>query len=284
MREITLSANAKINLTLDVLAKRTDGYHDVCMILQSIDLCDEVTVAINTGDWLCVCDDARIPDGEENLAMRAARAFLSASGCAPDGVSIRIHKRIPPQAGLGGGSADAAAVLRALNSLYGERVSADELMQIGARVGSDVPFCLLGGTALAEGRGERLTPLPLTPDCAYLLIKPPFSASTPSLYAKIDETTALEHPDTNGMISCLTRADLNGIAGKLCNVFLPVLNAGNPIEPLCKRLLSAGALGSSLTGTGSVVFGVFRDLAAAKLASAAFRDEDLRVYLAQNAR
>ena len=283
MKELCVRANAKLNLTLDVLGKRPDGYHDVRMVLQTIDLCDSVTVRIDSGSWDCVCGCENVPDGEDNLAMRAARKFCAEADVSTDGVSISIEKRIPTQAGLGGGSADAAAVLHALNSLCGERFSIPKLMEIGASIGSDVPFCVLGGTALAEGRGEWLTPLPATPDCAYLLLKPPFSAATPELYAKLDARGCAVRPDTEGVLQALFYGDLNGVASRLCNVFQPILNEDRPILPLYRRLLGAGALGAALTGSGSVVYGIFPDLPAAELAAQSFRDPELLAFVAQNA-
>lgn len=282
MKELTLRACAKINLTLDVLQKRADGYHDIRSVMQTIDLCDEITVTVDAGQWSCSCDGANIPGGEENLAMRAARAFVRAANIEPNGIAIRIQKRIPSQAGLGGGSADAAAVLRALNTLCGEPFTTEKLMEIGSSVGSDVPFCVLGGAALAEGRGEVLTPIQGMPDCAYVLLKPSFSASTPALYAALDRQTAIDHPDTDGMIEMLSRGDLQGAAGKLGNVFQPVLNADYPVDALCEKLLSAGALGALMTGSGSVVFGIFPNLSAAESAAQQLRGADFEVYTAQN--
>ncbi|MBR2366208.1 MAG: 4-(cytidine 5'-diphospho)-2-C-methyl-D-erythritol kinase [Oscillospiraceae bacterium] len=282
MKEITLRACAKINLTLDVLQKRADGYHDIRSVMQTIDLCDEIGVTVDAGQWSCSCDGANIPGGEENLAMRAARAFVRAADVAPNGIAISIKKRIPSQAGLGGGSADAAAVLRALNTLCGEPFTTERLMEIGASVGSDVPFCVLGGAALAEGRGEVLTPIRGMPDCAYVLLKPAFSASTPALYAALDRQSAIDHPDTDGMIEMLSRGDLQGAAGKLGNVFQPVLNADHPVDALCEKLLRVGALGALMTGSGSVVFGIFPNLSAAESAAQQLRGGDFEVYTAQN--
>ena len=281
MKSLKLPARAKLNLTLDVLQKRPDGYHDIRSVMHTIDLCDEVTVELG-GECGCVCNREDIPDGESNLAMRAARAFCKAADVSPDGVFIRIEKHIPSQAGLGGGSADAAAVLCALNTLYDDRFSPSQLAAVGAAVGSDVPFCVLGGTALAEGRGEILTPVSSMPDCAYVLLKPAFSASTPALYAALDAQEVVAHPDTEGMLRDLAAGDLHGVAGKLGNVFQPVLNASYPVNALCKNLLDAGALGAALTGSGSVVFGVFADLPAAERAAKRLQGGDYEIFTAQN--
>ena len=176
-------AFAKVNLTLDVLGKRPDGYHDLQSVMQTISIRDDVELDIDTGKpWTLSCSAEGIPEDDRNLAWKAAKVFCDKLGKDPNGLSIRITKRIPSGAGLGGGSADAAAVLRALNRFYDSPLSVFALAELGAQVGSDVPFCTLTGTAMVEGRGERLRPLPPMPDCTFVVCKPVFSVSTPEQY------------------------------------------------------------------------------------------------------
>ena len=281
MRTTKKFAYGKLNLTLDVLGLREDGYHDMQMLMQSVNLCDEVTVTIRDDDvWACVCDNGDIPAGDGNLALKAARAFYGAHSFA-GGVEISIAKKIPMQAGMAGGSADAAAVLRGLNELCGNPFSVAELMRLGEQVGSDVPYCVLGGTALAEGRGEILTPLCPLPSCAFVLVKPEFSVSTPQLFRELDKSECVQRPDTPGALQAVNNGDLNGVCARLFNVFQPVLNQQFPvIDALCVRLKELGALGACLTGTGSVVYGIFESLASAEIAADVLRNENLLVFTA----
>ena len=176
-------AFAKINLTLDVLDKRPDGYHDLRSVMQTISIRDDIEVDVDTGKpWKLLCDKDGVPTDDRNLAWKAAKVFYEQTGLQDNGVEIRITKRIPMEAGLGGGSADAAAVLRALNRHYNNPLSILALAELGSLVGSDVPFCTLCGTAMVEGRGERLRKLPDMPDCCFVVCKPDFSSSTPELY------------------------------------------------------------------------------------------------------
>ena len=193
-------AYAKVNLTLDVLGKREDGYHDLKSVMQTLSIRDDVEIDIGTGrPWTLKCTMEGIPCDERNLAWKAARVFFDTVHKDPDGLEIRITKRIPMEAGLGGGSADAAAVLRALNRHYGSPLSILALAELGAQVGSDVPFCVVCGTAMVEGRGERLRKLPDMPDCVFVVCKPEFSVSTPELYRKIDEVAIPKHPNHQAM-------------------------------------------------------------------------------------
>ena len=198
-----LSACAKINLTLDILRKREDGYHDLQMVMQTVTLADALTVEPAEGREGAMASDLRyLPADGRNLAQMAAAAFREAVGKGPQ-VDITIQKHIPVCAGLAGGSADAAAVLKAMNELTGAGLSAQELAAIGEKVGSDVPYCVLGGTALAEGRGELLTPLPPLPNCHVVLCKPPFPISTPQLFAKVNVRKIVCRPDTPGVLAAL---------------------------------------------------------------------------------
>ena len=180
-------AFAKLNLTLDVLGKRADGYHDLKSVMQTISVRDDVEIDLDTGKpWELLCTMEGVPCDENNLAWKAAKVYFDTLGKDPNGLTIRITKRIPTEAGLGGGSADAAAVLRALNRHYDNPLSILALAELGAQIGSDVPFCTLCGTAMVEGRGERLRKLPDMPDCCSVICKPSFSSSTPELYHKND--------------------------------------------------------------------------------------------------
>ena len=189
------AAFAKLNLTLDVLGKREDGYHDLQSVMQAISIRDDIEIDVGTGKpWKLQCTAEGIPTDEKNLAWKAAKVFCEALKKDPDGLEIRITKRIPSGAGLGGGSADAAAVLRALNRYYEEPLSVMALAELGAEIGSDVPFCVLCGTAMVEGRGERLRKLPDMPECVFVVCKPDFSVSTPELYQRIDTVVRIIRP------------------------------------------------------------------------------------------
>ncbi len=249
-------AFAKLNLTLDVLGKRDDGYHDLKSVMQTISVRDDVEIDVGTGKpWRLICDKEGIPDDERNLAWKAARIYLDTVGKDPDGLEIRITKRIPSQAGMGGGSADAAAVLRALNRHYDYPLSIPALAELGAAVGSDVPFCVLGGTAVAEGRGERLRKLPDMPECIFVICKPDFSVSTPELYAKLDETVIGKRPDHAAIEKAILSGDVAGIAQNLYNVFDPVVTAEHLELNYIKSIFNSyGSIGQQMTGSGSAVF------------------------------
>lgn len=248
-------AHAKLNLSLDVVSKAKNGYHDMRMVMQSVDFGDDIEIELTDGAFSIDPGQPYLPADGRNLALKAAMLFLEGSG---KGARIAVTKRSPVCAGMGGGSSDAAAVLRALNKLTGSQKSAGELCQMAEKLGSDVPFCVQGGTALAEGRGEILTPLPALPDCAIVITKPAFAISTPALFAKIDERKSRMHPDTAGILSALDHADLNGVSHRLFNVFEDVLPRNcAEISSIKSELLSMGALGAAMTGTGSAVFGLF---------------------------
>ena len=253
-------ARAKLNLSLDVLSRREDGYHDLRMVMQTVNLADVISLTEEAQEGVRVRTNLRfLPGDERNLAAVAARKFWDSTGCKGKGLFVEIDKRIPVCAGMGGGSSDAAAVLRALNELSGQRLTIERLAEIGAQVGSDVPYCVLGGTALAEGRGERLTPLPAMPDCYIVVCKPPFPISTPELFGCIDCRKLRCRPDTDGIIAALREGNLAGIARRLYNVFEDVLTdrRGAEIAGIKSELISRGALGAAMSGTGPTVFGIF---------------------------
>ena len=266
-----IQAFAKLNLTLDILGKREDGYHDLRMVMQSITLADTLTLEENQGEGLRVSANLRfLPTGEKNLAAAAALRFWEALGREPEDLDIHIEKRIPVCAGMAGGSSDAAAVLRALNQRAGDPFSPKELARLGERVGSDVPYCVLGGTALAEGRGEVLTPLPPLPRCWVVACKPDFPISTPELFAQADRVKLRRRPDTAGLVAALEAGDLGGVARRMYNVFEDVLPARlyTRVAEIKNILIQCGALGANMSGSGPTAFGLFDRLEAAQEARA----------------
>ena len=266
-----IQAFAKLNLTLDILGKREDGYHNLRMVMQSITLADTLTLEENQGEGLRVSANLRfLPTGEKNLAAAAALRFWEALGREPEDLDIRIEKRIPVCAGMAGGSSDAAAVLRALNQRAGEPFAPKELARLGERVGSDVPYCVLGGTALAEGRGEMLTPLAPLPRCWVVACKPDFPISTPELFAQADRVKLRRRPDTAGLVAALEAGDLGGVARRMYNVFEDVLPARlyTRVAEIKNILIQCGALGANMSGSGPTAFGLFDRLEAAQEARA----------------
>lgn len=275
-------APAKLNLALDVLGKRPDGYHDLRMVMQSVSLTDTLTVERCGGSAVQVTSSLHfLPQGERNLAGKAVLRFYEALGGGVKGTGITIRKRIPVCAGMGGGSSDAAAVLRTLNQMEGSPFSREELCRIGGKVGSDVPYCVLGGTALAEGRGERLTVLPPLPPCWAVVCKPDFPVSTPELFARIDGCRLRRRPDTAGVLAALQGGDLAGVARRMYNVFEDVLPPRQlvRVQEIRKELIGAGALGACMTGTGPSVFGLFENEEDARAAAEALGEDRRETFL-----
>ena len=261
MTTLTERAYAKLNLTLDVLGKREDGYHDLQSVMQTISVRDDVEIDVGTGKpWVLRCDKEGIPCDETNLAWKAAKVFEEALKKDLGGIEIRITKRIPSQAGLGGGSADAAAVLRALNEHFNYPLSVCALAELGAEVGSDVPFCVLGGTAMVEGRGERLRKLPDMPECIFVVCKPDFGVSTPELYKKIDEVAIPHRPNNKAMETALLEGNLEKIAENIYNVFDPLVTNEHLEMNYIKSIMNTYAsMGQQMTGSGSAVFGILKE-------------------------
>lgn len=282
MSAVTVPARAKLNLSLDVLGKRPDGFHDLRMVMLSCSLADDVTVEeASAGDYVAHTNRTYIPTGDKNVAVKAARAYYAALG-REGGAHIKITKRIPVCAGLGGGSSDAAAVLRALNELNGGALDDERLYAAAMEAGSDVPYCLMGGAALAEGRGEKLTALPALPRTHVVICMPYFSCSTPELFGRIDARRGRCHPDTNGIIDAITRGDVRGVAQRMYNVFEDVLDAraSRTVNSLKFQLLDSGALGAAMSGSGSAVFGLFPDEASARAAYSEVKANCREVFLA----
>lgn len=284
MKDITTKAYAKINLTLDVLGKLEDGYHDMLMVMQTVSLCDELVISISSGSGQVSASTNRlyIPNDQRNVACKAASAIMKETGIADLDVKISIKKRIPVCAGMGGGSSDAAAVLRVLNNVLKADISEERLMQIAGEIGSDVPFCLMGGAALAEGRGDRLRKTPKLPDCHIVICKPNFSVSTPKLFSQLDCQKIKNRPDTDGILAALERGELSDAARRFFNIFEEVLpqRAAGVIDGIKGVMFGAGALGASMTGTGSAVFGVFDDENAAKASHDALKKDYREVFFA----
>ncbi len=277
-------AFAKINLTLDVLDRRADGYHDIRSVMQTISIRDDVELELGTGQpWALTCDKEDIPQDNTNLAWRAAEVFFRTAKKDPQGLTIRITKRIPSQAGLGGGSADAAAVLRALNRHYEYPFSVYALAELGAEVGSDVPFCTLGGTALAEGRGERLRKLPDLPETVFVVCKPDFSVSTPELYRRLDETAIAKRPDHKAMEAAIAKGDLGAVAENLWNVFEPVVTEEHLELNYIKSLMNSyGAMGFAMTGSGSAVYAMMPSFEYAAVVCAMLKENYPQIFIAKN--
>ena len=283
MGTIEVKAAAKINLTLDVLGKRPDGYHDLRMVMQSVDLCDTLTLADGAGQSVRVRSNVGfLPEDGRNLAAAAALAFWKATGIEPEPLDIGLEKVIPVCAGLGGGSSDAAAVLRGMNERYATGLTLRQLAAIGEAVGSDVPYCVLGNTALAEGRGELLRDLPPLPGCWAVICKPDFSVSTPTLFAGIDAVRLRRRPDTDGVLRALEAGDLTGVCRRLYNVFEDALpkRCAAKVEQVKQVLIDCGALGAVMSGTGSAVYGLFDDKTAAQGATEELRTLFPEVFLA----
>ena len=277
MRE---TAGAKVNLCLEVTGKLPDGYHGVRGIMQSLEFGDTVELEPGDGPWQVRSGLSYIPGDGDNLAARAAVLFRRLTGLGPEGGVITLQKRIPVCGGFGGGSSDAAAVLRLLNREYGFPLSWSELEEASLELGADVPFCIRGGTALAEGKGERLTPLPDLSGIHVVLCRPDFLCSTQELFRAIDRLKIRLKPDVSGMVKAVEDQDLQGVARRMFNVFESALNRSqsDQVRDLKGLLLDEGALGAVMTGTGSGVFGLFADPASAEAAVARLRS--LRIMTA----
>ena len=270
MLRLTEIAYAKLNLTLDILGALPGGYHELCSVMQSVSLADILTVTAESGSGQIevTTDKSYLPIGEKNLAGRAARVFLNEADIKDRDIRIDITKNIPVGAGLGGGSSDAAAVLRGMNRLFGSPFSREKLEEMGAAVGSDVPFCVRCGTVLAGGRGELMRDIPPFNGGAFVLCKPDFSVSTAQLFKMADEREIKVRPDTDGLITALESNNVRGVAARLYNVFEEVMVRGRAeVKEIRGELFDNGALGASMSGTGPTVFGVFPDLASAERAA-----------------
>ncbi len=256
---VTVEANAKINLTLDILGKRPDGFHEVAMVMQSIGLHDTLTMEKTGGEIALSINVPWLKADEKNLAWRAAELVRQEYGLT-GGVRIDLVKRIPIAAGLAGGSADAAAVLKGMNELYNLQMSEARLCELGAKLGSDIPFCLMGGTMLATGRGEVLTRLADMPETWVVLAKPRISVSTAWAYQNYDEQGAEKHPDNEAIKKAIARGNRKAVAGLLCNVLESVtIKKYDVIADYKQMMLDKGAMASMMSGSGPTVFGLARN-------------------------
>ena len=265
MERIQLKALGKINLGLDVLGKRENGYHDVRMIMQTVYLYDEVTLEKRQEPGITVSTNLiYLPTDKTNIAYRAAKILLDEFG-ERRGVAIHLKKHIPVAAGMAGGSADAAAVLFGMNRMFGWKLSEKELMERGVTLGADVPYCIMRGTALAEGIGEKLTRLPAMPKCHLLIAKPPISVSTKLVYEKLDALAIVDHPDIDGIIEGLKDRDLIRVAGSMGNVLQNVTETEYPvITQIKEKMIKGGAINAMMSGSGPTVFGLFKERSMAK--------------------
>ena len=280
--KMTILAPAKLNLFLDITGKRNDGYHIVNMVMQAVSLFDEVTVTLSSGGsgFSVECSDGSVPCGETNTAYRAAKDFFEHIGRPLPEVGIRIKKRIPSQAGMAGGSTDAAAVLFALNSMTDSELPLEELCDIAEGIGADVPFCLYGGTMTAGGIGTILSPLPDIPDCCFVIVKPDFSISTAEAYRKSDELSDLTCVSADRVVSGVCNGDIAEIGRGMYNRFEEVAGIAE-IDEVKSVMMSCGAKGAILTGSGSAIFGLFDSKEEAEICEGTLSEKYDKVYIAR---
>lgn len=282
MEEIRLKARAKINLGLDVVRKREDGYHEVRMIMQTINLYDKIAIRLREKAGIAVRTNLNyLPTNEDNLVYKAAKLLMDEFGVM-QGVEIDLNKYIPVAAGMAGGSSDAAAVLVGVNRLFALGLTKKELMQRAVKIGADVPYCVMRGTALAEGIGEKLTALPAMPKCHILIAKPRVYVSTKFVYGNLRANELKEHPDIDGQVEALQKGDLKKLAALMGNVLETVTIPEYPVIDSIKRtMMENGALNAMMSGSGPTVFGLFEEEEAAKRAYRVLQagEEAKQVYL-----
>ena len=277
---LQLKAYGKLNLGLDVIRKRPDGYHDLDMIMQMVDVYDDVIIEKKAGEEIVVKADAAVlSNGKDNLAYMAAKMLFDEFGIK-SGVEITIHKRIPIAGGMAGGSSDCATTLIGINEMFNLGLSKQQLMERGVKLGADVPYCVLGGTAIARGIGEVLTPLPTPPQCHVIIAKPPISVSTAYVYGHIRPDEITKRPDIEQMTLAIKEQDLNKLSDLLYNVMEEVTVSEYPvIEKLKSIMLENGALNSIMSGSGPTVFGLFDDRKKAQAAMKALDSKELTEQL-----
>ncbi len=269
MNKMEVKARAKINLTLDILNKREDNYHNVKMIMQTVELYDTLYLQKNSTGIEIETNLPYLPVDQTNLAYKAAKLFFEKTNIYGQGIKIKIQKNIPVSAGLAGGSTDAAAVLVTMNKMYKTGLVTEQLMELGRQLGADVPYCILGGTVLAEGIGDMLTLLPPMPESIIVLAKPPISVSTEYVYSRVNVDEILIHPDTEGVINAIYNKDIIGIAKRMYNVMENITAKEHTIINRIKNIMMGnGALGAIMSGSGPTVFGIFEhDISAQKAVS-----------------
>jgi 4-diphosphocytidyl-2-C-methyl-D-erythritol kinase len=259
MEKYSIKAYAKINLGLDVLGRLPNGYHEVKMVMQTVGIYDELTFEKTDSGIHITTDAGELPTGEDNLIYKAAKLLFDKYGIN-EGIKIQLKKNIPIAAGMAGGSTDAAATLKGINHMFTLGCSDEELMEQGVKIGADVPFCVMGGTALSEGIGEKLLRLDDAPECVLLVAKPAINVSTAYVYRTLDSLEAYEHPDIDGMVEAVREKDLDGIVMRMGNVLEQVTVPEYPvINDIKNIMLESGALGSMMSGSGPTVFGIYKD-------------------------
>lgn len=258
MNSLSLQANAKINLGLDVLCRREDGYHEVKMVMQTVGICDRLDFTKLSEDCIRVsADKEELPCDEHNLIYKAARLMKETYGIR-EGISVTLEKNIPIAAGMAGGSTDAAATIHGMDQLFELGLSLEEKQRLGVKIGADVPYCLMGGTALSEGIGEVLTALPAVPKAFLVVAKPDINVSTKFVYENLHANSLTEHPDIDGMVESIQKGDLKGITDRMENVLETVTTKHYPvIEEMKAFLKEYGAMNALMSGSGPTVFGVF---------------------------
>lgn len=280
-KSVTVLAPAKLNLSLDVVGTLPNGYHDLDMVMQTIDLYERLE--LRRSQYLNLrMPGSFVPVNEKNTAVKAAIAFFNYTGLLA-GVDITIHKKVPVRAGMAGGSADAAGVLVGLNELYGARLSMSELCAIGAGIGADVPFALMGGTCRVRGVGDLIKPLPPCPDCWFVVVMPSVGISTPEAFQRYDQMGSPVHPNCDKQEAAVRADDLSGVCAAAGNA-LEHCSGATETPSICALLNENGALTSLMTGSGAAVFGVFEQEEQAKAAADALRGEYKQVYLARPTR
>lgn len=279
MEQCIRKAYAKINLGLDVVGRLPNGYHEVRMIMQTVGIYDVLTMKRIPAGIVVTTDHGELPTDENNLIYKSAKLMLEEYGIT-EGVQIHLEKHIPIAAGMAGGSTDAAATFLGMNQLFALNASEEKLRELGVRVGADVPYCIMGGTALAEGIGEKLQRLPAAPDCCLLVAKPDINVSTRYVYEHLDAEGVKEHPDIDGMIEALKQGSLEGIVSRLGNVLEAVTAKKYPVIHEIKQcMLDTGAAGSLMSGSGPTVFGIFTEKEAAQRALELIQEKKLAKQL-----
>lgn len=274
-----IKAYAKINISLDIVGKRQDGYHLLKMIMQTIDLYDLININIIDSGIELSCDKHYIPTDEKNIAYMAAKLFIDTYNIK-SGISITINKNIPVAAGLAGGSTDAAAVLKAMRDMFNIDASDEELMKLGLILGADVPYCILGGTALCEGIGEKITTLKSFKDKILILVKPNFGVSTKEVYKNFDIEKAFKHPDTDGLINAMANNDLEFVSKNMKNLLENVtIKKYNVLKNIKDSMIRCGALGSMMSGSGPTIFGFFDDMLKAQFCFESLKEKYDEVYI-----
>lgn len=275
MEQCVRKAYAKINLGLDVIGRLENGYHEVKMVMQTVGIYDVLTLKKIPQGIIVTTDSGELPTDDNNLIYKAARLMIEKYNI-PEGVSVHLEKNIPIAAGMAGGSTDAAGTFLGMNELFALGATVQELQELGVKVGADVPYCIMGGTALAEGIGEKLSPLPTPPECILLIAKPDISVSTKYVYEHLDEEGVEKHPDIDGMTEALARKDLQGIVERLGNVLENVtVKKHSIIAEIKDCMLEYGAMGSLMSGSGPTVFGIFDKREDAEKAMKYIKDKEL---------